>query len=120
MGDHDSETVPSAAPARAVVACPPVRIPGPRFHREERMSATPGEREAPAGIDADAVTTWLGERVEALQPPLRFELIAGGRSNLTFRVEDGSGRRWVLRRPPLRQVLATAHDMSREHRIVAA
>ena len=27
---------------------------------------------------------------------------------------------FVLRRPPLGHVLATAHDMAREHRIIAA
>jgi aminoglycoside phosphotransferase (APT) family kinase protein len=76
--------------------------------------------DVPPGIDADAVTAWLGERVDKLAAPLRFELITGGHSNLTFRVTDAEERRWVLRRPPLRQVLATAHDMSREHRIIAA
>src|SRR5690606_41291969 len=45
---------------------------------------------------------------------------AGGRSNLPCRAPDAAGRRWVLRRPPLGQVLATAHDMAREHRIIAA
>ena len=55
-----------------------------------------------------------------MYPPLRFELIAGGRSNLTYRVSDAAGQAWVLRRPPLGQVLATAHDMGREHRIIAA
>ena len=71
------------------------------------------------GIDAERVTAWLRERVEPA-PPLRFELITGGHSNLTFTVTDDDGRRWVLRRPPLKQVLATAHDMAREHRIQAA
>src|SRR5439155_70682 len=45
---------------------------------------------------------------------------SGGRSNLTFRVTDQAGSTWVLRRPPLGQILATAHDMSREHRIISA
>ncbi len=49
-----------------------------------------------------------------------FELITGGLSNLTYRVTDAAGWRWVLRRPPLGHVLATAHDMAREHRIIAA
>jgi aminoglycoside phosphotransferase (APT) family kinase protein len=75
---------------------------------------------APAGIDAEAVTAWLAARVGDLAAPLRFGLITGGHSNLTFRVTDAEGRRWVLRRPPLKQVLATAHDMAREHRIIAA
>jgi len=52
--------------------------------------------------------------------PFTFQLIAGGRSNLTFKVVGADGTRFVLRRPPLGHVLATAHDMAREHRIIAA
>ncbi|HMJ76982.1 MAG TPA: phosphotransferase family protein [Iamia sp.] len=75
--------------------------------------------EVPQGIDTAAITAWLSERVE-VQGPLRFERIAGGQSNLTYRVSDDTGLHWVLRRPPLGQVLATAHDMGRESRIIAA
>jgi aminoglycoside phosphotransferase (APT) family kinase protein len=74
----------------------------------------------PEGIDEPGVTAWFAEHVPAAQPPLHFELIAGGRSNLTYAVTDATGRRWVLRRPPLGHVLATAHDMGREHRIISA
>lgn len=73
-----------------------------------------------AGIDAAAVTEWLSPLVPALDPPLRFERITGGLSNLTYRVVDAADRRWVLRRPPLGHVLATAHDMAREARILTA
>ena len=72
------------------------------------------------GIHADEVTAWFAEHVPAARPPLDFDLIAGGRSNLTYAVTDADGARWVLRRPPLGHVLATAHDMGREHRIIAA
>jgi aminoglycoside phosphotransferase (APT) family kinase protein len=72
------------------------------------------------GIDADAVTRWFEEHVEGVQPPLTFELIAGGRSNLTFRVDDSAGVSWVLRRPPLGSILPTAHDMGREYRVISA
>lgn len=72
------------------------------------------------GVDVDNVTGWFAEHVGGVAPPLSFDLLAGGRSNLTFKVTDTSGRPWVLRRPPLGQVLATAHDMSREHRIISA
>ncbi len=75
---------------------------------------------APDGIDAVVVTDWFRSHVQALTEPLRFDLIAGGHSNLTFTVTDADDRRWVLRRPPLGQVLATAHDMGREHRIISA
>jgi aminoglycoside phosphotransferase (APT) family kinase protein len=73
-----------------------------------------------AGIDAAAVTAWLVSNVEGTTVPFTFELIAGGRSNLTFVVTDATGRRIVLRRPPMSHVLSTAHDMGREHRIISA
>ncbi len=72
------------------------------------------------GIDAVAITEWYGRHVPGTTPPLQFDLVAGGHSNLTFRVTDAEGRRTVLRRPPLGQVLASAHDMGREHKIIAA
>jgi len=72
------------------------------------------------GIDREPVTEWLTAHIGKIEPPLDFHLIAGGHSNLTFRVTDQASGRWVLRRPPLGQVLATAHDMGREHRIISA
>ncbi len=72
------------------------------------------------GIQLEAVTAWLLERIEGLAPPLDFSLIAGGHSNLTYRFVDHNGAAYVLRRPPLGQVLESAHDMAREHRIVSA
>lgn len=72
------------------------------------------------GFRIDTVSAWLDENIVGAHGPYDVELIAGGRSNLTFRVTDASGRRMVLRRPPLGHVLATAHDMAREHRIIAA
>jgi aminoglycoside phosphotransferase (APT) family kinase protein len=52
--------------------------------------------------------------------PFRFTLIAGGHSNLTYRVDDAAGNAFVLRRPPMGHLLASAHDMGREHRIISA
>jgi aminoglycoside phosphotransferase (APT) family kinase protein len=79
-----------------------------------------GAAATPKGIEAGPVTDWLVANVPGVRPPLEFALIAGGHSNLTYRVSDAAGRRLVLRRPPLGAVLATAHDMGREHRIIAA
>ncbi|WP_405014059.1 phosphotransferase family protein [Kitasatospora sp. NBC_01539] len=81
------------------------------------MSDTP---DTPPGLDL----VRLRERLDADLPglvtgPLRARLFEGGRSNLTYLLEDGTGR-WVLRRPPLGHVLATAHDMTREHTVLAA
>lgn len=75
---------------------------------------------APDGIDVERVSRWLTEHIDGATGPFRFDLIAGGRSNLTFRVTGADGTRYVLRRPPLGHVLATAHDMAREHRVIAA
>ncbi|MGI8709561.1 MAG: phosphotransferase family protein, partial [Acidimicrobiales bacterium] len=72
------------------------------------------------GIDLEPVTSWFEANAASVAPPLAFQLIAGGRSNLTFEVTDRADGHWVLRRPPLGQVLATAHDMGREHRIISA
>ena len=77
---------------------------------------TPGDV---PGIDRDRVTGWLDEHVDGTTGPYRFDLIAGGHSNLTYGVTPASGERLVLRRPPLGHVLASAHDMGREHRIIS-
>jgi aminoglycoside phosphotransferase (APT) family kinase protein len=66
-----------------------------------------------------AVEEWFLNEVAGSAPPLTSELIAGGRSNLTFRVEDGAGVAFVLRRPPLGDTLQSAHDMGREFRILS-
>lgn len=72
------------------------------------------------GIERAAVERFFAAHVPGAVPPLRFTLISGGRSNLTYRVEDARGSRFVLRRPPLGHVLPTAHDMAREHRVLCA
>ena len=72
------------------------------------------------GLPSLAVEDHLHRELPGLlQGPLTAELIAGGRSNLTYLLTDGRTR-WVLRRPPLGHVLETAHDMGREHRLLAA
>jgi len=72
------------------------------------------------GIDVASVSAWLAANIEGAVAPFGFDLIAGGRSNLTYTVTGADGSRFVLRRPPLGHVLATAHDMAREYRIIAA
>ncbi|MBV1850189.1 phosphotransferase family protein [Catellatospora tritici] len=79
----------------------------------------------PPGIDTDRLAAYLRDALPTadqraeLAGPLRGELIEGGRSNLTYRLTDGTTR-WVLRRPPLGHVLPTAHDMGREYRVIRA
>ncbi|MEU8530139.1 phosphotransferase family protein [Streptomyces sp. NPDC048629] len=66
-----------------------------------------------------ALGNWLGAHVPGAGSELSATLIAGGKSNLTYRVTDGTTT-WIVRRPPLGHVLATAHDMGREYRVMSA
>ena len=78
------------------------------------------EVQAIEGIDRAGVEGWFEENVPEAKPPLSFERISGGRSNLTFGIRDTDGRAWALRRPPLGKRLGSAHDMGREHRVISA
>lgn len=82
---------------------------------------TGGEHAGPPGLDLEALRDHLAEHVEGAEAdrPLTASVISGGRSNLTYVIGDGV-HEWVLRRPPLGHVLATAHDMRREHTVMSA
>ncbi len=73
----------------------------------------------PNGI-SENVESWLVANIAGAVAPFSYVQIAGGHSNLTFAVTDAAGNKYVLRRPPLGHRLASAHDMGREHRIIAA
>lgn len=70
-------------------------------------------------VPPERLGPWVAQHVPGASGDVQVTQIAGGSSNLTFRVRDGE-HDWVLRRPPLRHVLATAHDMGREHRMQSA
>ena len=93
-------------------------VPRPDGTADRRVSG------APPGLDLDRLSAYLErERPGLVGGPLTAELITGGRSNLTYLVRDGTHegtREWVLRRPPLGHVLSTAHDMTREYRVITA
>lgn len=73
-----------------------------------------------SGTQLAALRTRLEEALgHPLPAPLRVGLLSGGRSNLTYRLTSGT-HEWVLRRPPLGHVLESAHDMSREYRVISA
>ena len=75
--------------------------------------------DSPPGLDLSALASFLTSRAVPVAGELRAEVIAGGRSNLTYAVGDDE-HRWVVRRPPLAHVLPTAHDMAREWRVISA
>ncbi len=81
--------------------------------------------DTPPGVDLERLRPWFAEHVAgAAGGELAAALISGGRSNLTYAIDDtsrsGLAPRWVLRRPPLGHVLPTAHDMTREYKVLTA
>jgi aminoglycoside phosphotransferase (APT) family kinase protein len=74
----------------------------------------------PTGIDLESFARWAAAALPDTTAPFTAEVIAGGQSNITVRMRDAAGTEFVVRRPPLHGVLPTAHDMAREHRIIAA
>src|SRR3546814_20071376 len=79
------------------------------------------DAEAPAGeLDMVALSAWMQEQLAGgLAGPLTARLIAGGRSNPTYELTDGT-REWILRRPPSAELLRSAPDMSREATVMGA
>ena len=76
-----------------------------------RVVLTPAALAGVAAVMADAGAGLAG--------PLRSSLIAGGRSNLTFRLDDGVSA-WVLRTPPRAGRTPSAPDVAREYRVTRA
>ena len=72
------------------------------------------------GAEPEQLGPWLADRLhDRAWRDCRVALIAGGKSNLTYLVSSRAGE-LVFRRPPLGHILPTAHDMGREHRVMAA
>ena len=78
-----------------------------------------GSREA-QGYDVPAVEAWINSHVRGITPPFKWTRLEGGHSNLTYLIEEESGRKAVIRRPPLGELLPKAHDMSREWALISS
>ncbi len=74
---------------------------------------------APPGINYETLLPWFNANVENVKS-LTATVVGHGRSNITYRLDSDTGQSWVLRRPPLSHVQASAHDMGREFRIISA
>jgi len=75
------------------------------------------------GFDTVRLAKYLRGKLPAAEGPLEVQQFAGGHANLTYLLRFGSGRsvvEYVLRRPPLGPVAASAHDMGREYRALSA
>ena len=66
----------------------------------------------------ERLVAYLAEHLPGLNGPLTVEQFPAGFSNLTYLLRTGD-RELVLRRPPIGAKIKTAHDMSREYRILS-
>jgi aminoglycoside phosphotransferase (APT) family kinase protein len=67
----------------------------------------------------DRLFDYLRAHLSDLQGPLTIEQFPAGFSNLTYLLRAGN-RELVLRRPPVGAKIKSAHDMSREYRILSS
>jgi aminoglycoside phosphotransferase (APT) family kinase protein len=81
---------------------------------------TNAETRVAEGYDIPAVETWISKNTDYFKPPFIWTRLEGGHSNLTYRLEDPSGKKAVIRRPPMGELLPKAHDMNREWSLIAA
>ncbi len=71
-------------------------------------------------FDEAALLTYLEQNVEGFAPPLTVQQFQGGMSNPTFRLIDGNGKSYVMRKKPPGKLLPSAHAVDREYRVITA
>jgi aminoglycoside phosphotransferase (APT) family kinase protein len=71
-------------------------------------------------FDEQSLGRFMASAVAGFVPPLKVEQFRGGQSNPTYRLTDGAGRRYVLRRKPPGKLLPSAHAVDREFRVISA
>lgn len=69
-------------------------------------------------LDVEALHDYLEAALPGVRNGVAIEQFPGGHSNLTYMVRSGR-QEWVLRRPPFGSRVASAHDMSREYRVLS-
>ena len=71
------------------------------------------------GFDVDTLAAYLAAHVPDFRGPLTATKFKGGQSNPTYRIDAASGC-YVLRRKPPGKLLASAHAIEREYRVLGA
>jgi aminoglycoside phosphotransferase (APT) family kinase protein len=89
------------------------------------MSQTPlteptGVPATAAEFDVGTLGTYLESAIPGVKLPLQLERLSGGQSNPTYLVRDAHGQSFVLRKKPAGHLLASAHAVEREYRVMKA
>lgn len=87
-------------------------------NRQKAFSGTKDVADALA-FDADKLLAYAGPRIETFKAPVTVRQFKGGQSNPTYLLQTGGGN-FVLRRKPPGKLLASAHAVDREFRVIAA
>ena len=80
---------------------------------DETIAMRPDEQ-----IDGERLRRYLSGKLPGSDNPLSLRQFGGGAANLTYLLDYGT-HEYVLRRPPLGPVAASAHDMAREYRVLS-
>ena len=80
----------------------------------ELQDPRPGE-----GVDVPRLAAFLKGKLDGADEPLRLRQFGGGMANLTYLLSFGGRREYVYRRPPMGSYAPSAHDMSREYRVLS-
>lgn len=70
-------------------------------------------------FDEAALARYLRGRLPGCDGPVEIRQFQGGQSNPTFHLRTNGGE-WVLRKKPPGKLLPRAHEVEREHRVMAA
>src|SRR5438067_6965158 len=70
-------------------------------------------------FDPAPLEAWFRANVESPSEPLQFNQFTRGASNPTFLITAGQ-KRWVMRKKPPGELLASAHQVDREFRVMSA
>ena len=86
---------------------------------KEELIDRAGEIRAGEELDLDNLKSHLEPILGSKAAELRLKQFPGGHSNLTYLLSSGD-ETWVLRRPPFGSKVKSAHDMSREYKVLSA
>ena len=71
-------------------------------------------------FDEMRLAEFLSDKLEGADKKLSVQQFSGGLANLTYLLKFGDRFEYVYRRPPLGEYAPSAHDMSREYRVLSA
>jgi len=94
---------------------------GPESEEQRREQNNTGTKsvEEKHSFDQASLEAWLRDHVEGYRGPLEVRQFKGGQSNPTYQLVTPD-KKYVLRRKPPGKLLASAHAVDREYKVISA